>query len=124
MILSSFIIALVGVTGTAIVVGYLNRPAPGKATESAWFLGLGSLAFAWLVALLGLLGQTPKEVLDTPLPPSVLVSSALALLGVIFTDAIHRRLPSWGITASTRVSWSLGVAAFVPAWIVALWFLR
>ena len=123
MIRWSILIGIFGIIGTAGVLTYLKRREYPKVVEYSWLLGVAALAPAWLVSILGLLGQTPVEVLDTPLPRSVLISSAVALLGVIFTDFLNRRLQAKDVAPRWRTLWLLGVAAFVPAWIIALWVL-
>ncbi len=123
MIRWSILIGIFGIIGTAGVLTYLKRREYPKVVEYSWLLGVAALAPAWLVSILGLLGQTPVEVLDTPLPRSVLISSAVALLGVIFTDFLNRRLQAKDVAPRWLTLWLLGVAAFVPAWIIALWVL-
>ena len=123
MIRWSILIGIFGIIGTAGVFTYLKRREYPKVVEYSWLLGVAALAPAWLVSILGLLGQTPVEVLDTPLPRSVLISSAVALLGVIFTDFLNRRLQAKDVAPRWLTLWLLGVAAFVPAWIIALWVL-
>ncbi len=117
-------IGLLGVFGTAGVLAYLRRREIGPVVEYSWLVGLAALAPAWLAAILSLLGQTPAEVIDTPLPRSVLFSSAAALLGVIFTDVLNRRLLARDISPRSTTVWLLGVVAFIPAWMIALWVLK
>ncbi len=116
-------IGILGVFGTAGVLAYLRRRGIDRVVEYSWLLGLAALVLAWLAAILSLLGQTPAEVIDTPLPRSVLISSAVALLGVIFTDVLNRRLLARDISPRSTTVWLLGVVAFIPAWIIALWAL-
>jgi len=123
MIRWSILIGIFGIIGTAGVLTYLKRREYPKVVEYSWLLGLAALAPAWLVSILALLGQSPTEVIDTPLPRSVLISSAVALLGVIFTDFLNRRLQAKDVAPRWLTLWLLGVAAFVPAWIIALWVL-
>ena len=117
-------IGILGVFGTAGVLAYLRRREISPLVEYSWLLGLAGLAPAWLVAILSLLGQTPAEVIDTPLPRPVLISSAVALLGVIFTDVLNRRLLARDISPRSTTVWLLGVVAFIPAWMIALWVLK
>jgi len=117
-------IGILGVFGTAGVLAYLRRREISSVVEYSWLLGLAGLAPAWLVAILSLLGQTPVDVIDTPLPRSVLISSAVALLGVIFTDVLNRRLLARDISPHSTTVWLLGVVAFIPAWMIALWVLK
>ena len=119
----SVLIGLLGIVGTVGALVYLRRREIRPVVEYSWLLGVAALAPAWLVSILALLGQSPVEVLDTPLPRSVLISSAVALLGVIFTDFLNRRLQAKDVAPRWLTLWLLGVAAFVPAWIIALWVL-
>ncbi len=123
MIRWSILIGILGIIGTAGVITYLKRREFPKVVECSWLVGLAALAPAWLVSILALLGQSPAEVIDTPLPRSVLISSAVALLGVIFTDLLNRRLQAKDVAPRWTTLWLLGVAAFIPAWIIALWAL-
>ncbi len=124
MIHWSVLIGVLGVFGTAGVLAYLRRREISPVVEYSWLVGLAALAPAWLAAILSLLGQTPAEVIDTPLPRSVLFSSAAALLGVIFTDPLNRRLQAKGVTPRWTTLWLLGVVSFIPAWMIALWVLK
>ncbi len=117
-------LALVGLLGSGGILFYLGRSGNFPITEYAWLVGLASLAPAWLVVVLSLLGETPAEVIDTPLPRSVLVTSAAALLGVIFTDTLNRRFLSKEPKPAPLTGWLLGVVSLVPAWIIALWALE
>lgn len=119
----SILVGILGILGTAGVITCLRRRETRRVVEYSWLLGLAALAPAWLAAILSLLGQTPAEVIDTPLPRSVLASSTVALLGVIFTDVLNRRLQAKDVAPRWTTLWILGVAAFVPAWIFALWAL-
>jgi hypothetical protein len=109
--------------GTVGALAYLKRREDRLVVAYSWLLGLAALAPAWLACILAILGQLPLEVIDTPLPRSVLFSSATALLGVIFTDFFNRRLQARDIAPRWMTLWLLGVAAFIPPWIIALWAL-
>ena len=123
MIRWSILIGTLGILATAGVMTYLNKRKARPVVEYSWLLGLAALAPAWLVAVLSLLGNTAVEVIDTPLPRSVLITSAAALLGVIFTDFLNRRLLAGDNRPGSTTLWLLGVVAFVPSWIIALWAL-
>ena len=123
MIFSSVVVGFIGVIGTAGTLVFLNRRDNVPMVEYAWLLGLAALAPACLLAVLSLLGNTAVEVIDTPLPRSVLITSAAALLGVIFTDYFNRRLLASDNRPGSTTLWLLGVVAFVPSWIIALWAL-
>jgi hypothetical protein len=117
---SSIAIGIVGILATGGVLIYWGS-RENQAAEYGWYLGLASLGPAWLVVLLGLVGRVTLDGTDVPLPPSVILSSAAVLLGIILTDALNRRLPGWGFNRSSKVSYVLGVIALVPGWIIALW---
>ena len=123
MIHWSVLIGILGIIGTAGVLTYLVKRDFREVVEYSWLLGLAALAPAWLVSILALLGQSPLQVIDTPLPRSVLISSATALLGVIFTDFLNRRLQAKDVTPRWMTLWLLGVVSFIPAWMIALWVL-
>ncbi len=124
MIHWSVLIGILGVFGTVGVLAYLRRREVSPVVEYSWLVGLAALAPAWLVGILSILGQSPVQVTDTPLPRSVLFSSAAALLGVIFTDLLNRRLQAKGVTPRWTTLWLLGVVSFIPAWMIALWVLK
>lgn len=123
MIYSSVGLVFIGVIGTAGALIFLSRKEDPRMVNYAWLLGIAAMVPAWLVAVLSLLGTTPTEVIDTPLPPSILITSAAALLGVIFTDVLNRRLLARDNRPGSTTLWLLGIVAFVPAWIIALWAL-
>ena len=118
------LIGIFGIIGTAGVLTYLIRRDFHQVAKYSWLVGLAALAPAWLVSILAILGQSPAEVLDTPLPRSVLASSAVALLGVIFTDVLNRRLQAKDVASRWTTLWLLGVVSFIPAWMIALWVLK
>ncbi len=124
MIRWSVLIGIFGITGTAGVLAYLIKRDFHQVAEYSWLVGLAALAPAWLVGILAILGRSPVEVTDTPLPRSILFSSAAALLGVIFTDLLNRRLQAKGVPPHWTTLWFLGVVSFIPAWMIALWVLK
>src|SRR5262249_27747760 len=58
-----------------------------------------------------------------PLPRSALLSSVVALLGVVVTDTAVRRLDKSGYSLSPFKSWILGTTGLLPAWLITLWIL-
>ena len=58
-----------------------------------------------------------------PLPRSALLSSVVALLGVVFTDTAVRRLDKLGYSLSPFKYWILGTTGLLPAWLITLWIL-
>jgi len=123
MIKLSVVVGIIGVVGTGAVLAYLRRressPSPGR----YWLIGLAALLPAWLISVLSVLGELTDRGPRTPLPPSVLLSSSAALLGVIVTDWAVRRLHGKGPARSPNTYWLLGVIAFLPAWAIAVYFL-
>jgi hypothetical protein len=77
---------------------------------------------AWLIAFLGLLPSSVGPEYN-PLPRSALLSSVVALLGVVFTDTAVRRLDKSRYFLSPFTYWLLGATGLVPGWVVALWIL-
>ena len=120
MIKLSVVLAVLGLLATRAVVAYLSRWLSHWRRQHHWFLGLVALFPAWLIAFLGLLPSSvgPEY---APLPRSALLSSGAALLGVIFTDKVVRRLDKTGYSLSSFTYWLLGVAGLVPGWLIALW---
>ncbi|MFQ5852371.1 MAG: hypothetical protein ACE5JU_17540 [Candidatus Binatia bacterium] len=119
----SILVGIVGMLGAGLVLGYLRRRKSDLAPERYWLCGLAALAPAWLISLLALLEQWTGQGPDTPLPPSVILSSSAALLAVIITDWAVRHLDRRGPAWRAMTYWLLGVLAFVPAWAIALWAL-
>jgi len=77
---------------------------------------------AWLITFLGLLPSSAGSE-NNPLPRSALLSSVVALFGVVFTDTAARRLDASGDSLSPFKYWLLGLAGLLPAWFVSLWIL-
>ncbi len=92
----SIVLGIFGILGTCLVAAYLSRQESRLSPGRSWLLGLAAIAPAWLISLLALLEYNGSLLPDSPLPPSVLASSAAALLGVIVTDWAVRRLDGKG----------------------------
>ena len=118
--MASILVGAVGVLGSGAAACYLKGRASEWRPQHYWFLGLAGLFPAWLVAFLGLLQPLTKETAEAPLPPRALFSSAVALIGVIATDYLLRRLQKSGHTLPLVTYWIIGVIALVPAWLIAL----
>ena len=116
----SLVVGIVGVLGTGAAVRRLQAKNSGRELRHYWLLGAGALFPAWLIAFLGLLQPATKQPVDVPLPPQALLSSGAALLGLIATDYLLRRLQKPGANSSPLTCWLLGCLALVPAWIVLL----
>ena len=118
----SIILGVLGLFATAAGVPYLSRWGSNWGPRQHWLLGVMALFPAWLIAFLGLLPSYVGPEYD-PLPRSALLSSMVALLGVVFTDTAVRRLDKSGYSLSPFTYWLLGAAGLVPAWVIALWIL-
>ena len=108
---ASFVIAAAGAVLSAAAMFYL-RPA----SRAAWLLGLAALFPAWLSAFLTLIDPASRSAVDIPLPPRALLSSGAALLGIIATDYYLRKS---GAAVKALNAWMIGVAALLPAWLMA-----
>jgi hypothetical protein len=122
MIKFSIILGVLGLLGTAAAMPYLSRWVSNCGPRQRWLVGLIALFPAWLIAFLGLLPSSVGPEYD-PLPRSALLSSVVALLGVVFTDTAVRRLGKSGYSLSSFKYWILGTTALLPAWLITLWIL-
>ena len=118
----SVVLGVLGLVATAAVMPYLSRWVSNWGPRQYWLVGLMALFPAWLIAFLGLLPSSVGPEYN-PLPRSALLSSVVALLGVVFTDTAVRRLDKSGYYLSPFTYWLLGATGLVPAWVVALWIL-
>ncbi len=116
------VVGIFGAIWTGAVVAYLRRRETSPSASRYWLCGLAALLPAWLISLLALLGQWTGQGQDVPMPPSVILSSSGALVGVIVTDWAVRRLDGKGSVHHPIVYWLLGVIAFLPAWVIAVYF--
>lgn len=99
-----------------------SRQLPQWGPRQNWLLGIAALFPAWLIAFMGLLPPSPGG-FETSLPRPALFSSALVLLGVIFTDGLARRLQSRTDDRRPLLYCLLGMAALLPGWCIALFSL-
>ncbi|MGH7767674.1 MAG: hypothetical protein ACREQP_09490, partial [Candidatus Binatia bacterium] len=83
-----------------------------------WLIGLAGLFPAWLIAFLTVIQPASQSAVDVPLPPRALFSSAIGLIGVIATDYVLRRAQQTGRELSSFLSWVMGWAALIPAWLI------
>jgi len=118
----SVVLGVLGLFGTGAVVPYLRSWVSNWRPQPHWFLGLAALFPAWLIAFLGLLPSSVGPE-NNPLPRSALLSSVVALLGVVFTDTAVRRLDKSGYLLSPFKYWLLGLGGLLPAWLITLWIL-
>jgi hypothetical protein len=93
----SVVLGVLGLVATAAVMPYLSRWVSNWGPRQYWLVGLMALFPAWLIAFLGLLPSSVGPEYN-PLPRSALLSSVVALLGVVFTDTAVRRLDKSGFS--------------------------
>jgi hypothetical protein len=114
----SLALAVVGVLvsrwGAAAVA---RRPGP-PTPRTLWVVGLPALLLAWLVPFVALLNASGT--IEGPPRKTFMGASAAALLGVLGSDWLINREEKRGPEARPLLSWLLGAAALVPAWLVAL----
>jgi hypothetical protein len=120
MIKFSIVLGVLGLSGTAAAMPYLSRWVSNWGPRQHWLVGL--IFPAWLIAFLGLLPSAIGTEYD-PLPRSALLSSVVALSGVVFTDTAMRRLDKSGYSLSPFKYWILGTTGLLPAWLITLWIL-
>jgi len=118
----SIVLGVLGLFATGAVMPYLRRWGSNWEPRQHWLVGLIALFPAWLIAFLGLLPSSGGPEYD-PLPRSALLSSVVALLGVVFTDTAVRRLDKSGYSLSPSKYWMLGLAGLLPAWLITLYIL-
>ena len=116
----SIVLGVLGLVATAVVMSYASRWVSNWGPRPHWLLGLAAIFPAWLIAFLGLLSSSVGPEYD-PLPRSALLSSVVALLGVVFTDMAVRQVDKRGYFLSPFTYWFLGAAGLLPAWVIALW---
>lgn len=120
MIYWSIALGVAGVLATWLLMTRLGRKRPDRPPEVYWVLGLAALCPAWLIAVLGLLGHTKGRFPDMSVAAWWILSGAAALLGVIVTDALVRRLRESGEPYPPARYWVVGVGSFFPAWCIAM----
>jgi hypothetical protein len=122
MIKLSIVLGVLGLFVTGVAVQYLSRRVSNWRPRQHWLLGLMTLFPAWLIAFLGLLPSSvgPER---NPLPRSALLSSVVALFGVVLADTAARRLDASGYSRSPFKYWLLGLAGLLPSWLITLWIL-
>ncbi len=114
------ILGILGIFGTGVVTVRLSRWTSHQKPQYCWFLGIAALFPAWLIAFIGLLPSSTGQAAEVSLPPSAILSSGVALFGIILTDYTLRRLSRAGQVLPPLAYWALGVAALLPAWCIAL----
>lgn len=120
MIRWSLIAGLIGVLATWFLTLRLERAGSRRQPELFWMLGLAALGPAWLIAVFGLLGRMSGRFPEMSMAAWWIVSSAAAVLGVIVTDGMVRRLRESDQPRLRARCWLAGIGAFFPAWCLAL----
>jgi hypothetical protein len=90
MIEWSVLIGIAGLVGSGFAAVLSGRLASAFTPLRYWLCSLAALFPAWLIALFGLLGHWTSKGPDAPMPPTVILSSSIALFGVIITDWLVR----------------------------------
>ncbi len=119
----SILAGLLGILGTGVAMASLTRREASPRPEIPWLVGIAALFPAWLLAFLDLLGRSSGPRPEKVLSLSWILTSSVALLGVIATDQIVKRLRESGRTRHPGIYWLLGVVALLPAWGIALFAL-
>jgi hypothetical protein len=107
--------AVVGILGTGSAASYLQEKIDRWRPQYFWFLGLIALFPVWLLRFFAILLPATKEAGDVPLPPRAILASGVALLGVIASDFLVRRMQRSSSVRSGLAFWILGVIALLPA---------
>ena len=107
--------AVVGILGTGAAASYLQGKVERWGPQYFWFLGLIALFPVWLLRFFAILLPATKEAVDVPLPPRAILASGVALLGVIASDFLVRRMQRSSSVRSGLAFWILGVIALLPA---------
>lgn len=116
----SILAGLLGVLGTGVATAYLSRRNSSRRGAIYWLLGIAALLPAWLIAFLDLLGRSTGPRPERASIAAWILSSSVALLGVIVTDAAVKRLRESGRGHRPLTCWLLGVLALLPGWGIAL----
>ena len=116
----SILTGLLGVLGTGLTTAYLSRWNSSRGGTIYWLLGIAALLPAWLIAFLDLLGRSSGPRPNKASIAAWILSSSVALLGVILTDGALRRLRESGRDHRPVTCWLLGVVALLPGWAIAL----
>ena len=107
--------AVVGILGTGAATSYLQGKVDRWGPQYFWFLGLIALFPVWLLRFFAILLPATKEAGDVPLPPRAILASGVALLGVIASDFLVRRMQRSSSVRRGLAFWILGVIALLPA---------
>jgi hypothetical protein len=118
VVLWSLALAIAGVLLSRWGVRALARRPTPPTPRVLWVAGLPALLLAWLVPFVSLLNASGT--IEGPPRKTFMGASAAALLGVLVSDWLINREEARASGQRPLISWLLGVAALVPAWLVAL----
>jgi hypothetical protein len=118
VMLWSLALAIAGVLASRWGVRALARRPTPPTPRVLWVAGLPALLLAWLVPFVSLLNASGT--IEGPPRKTFMGASAAALLGVLVSDWLINREEARASGQRPLISWLLGVAALVPAWLVAL----
>ena len=118
ILLWSLALAVVGVLASRGGAWALARHPTPPTPRVLWVAGLPALLLAWLVPFVSLLNASGT--IEGPPRKTFMGASAAAILGVLASDWLVNREETRASPRRPLVSWLLGVAALVPAWLVAL----
>ena len=118
LVLWSCTLAVLGLAASRWGAMALGRRAPAPTPRAMWLVGLPALLPAWLLPFVSLLNAVGT--VQGPPRKAFMVASAAAILGVLASDWLIAREERRGAAARPLGWWLRGVAALVPAWLVAL----
>jgi len=118
IVLWSLAFGIVGVAVSRWGARALARRGAPPTPRALWVVGLPALLFAWIVPFVALLNASGT--IEGPPRKTFMGASAAAILGVLVSDWLINREEKRESERRPLVSWLLGVAALVPAWLVAL----
>ena len=118
IVLWSLAFGIIGVAVSRWGARALARRGSPPTPRALWVVGLPALLFAWIVPFVALLNASGT--IYGPPRKTFMGASAAAILGVLVSDWLINREEKRESVSRPLVSWLLGVAALVPAWLVAL----
>jgi uncharacterized membrane protein len=118
IVLWSLAFGIVGVAVSRWGARALARRGSPPTPRALWVVGLPALLVAWIVPFVALLNASGT--IEGPPRKTFMGASAAAILGVLVSDWLINREEKREPERRPLASWLLGVAALVPAWLVAL----
>jgi hypothetical protein len=120
MIKWSVIFGIFGIFVSGMVKLRLGSWASHQKPQHYWLLGVAALFPAWLITFIALFDTSVGKGPDAPAPVSAVLSSSVALIGIIFTEALVRHLDRSGRVYRATIYWLLGVGTLLPGWGIGL----